>query len=76
MPVRFSASLTKPTTTNVYKYEHVNYEAGLKLKGEDKYATCMARIGPLFENIQLVGSYSNDACHSKGKHLDAFEIEE
>ncbi len=30
------------------------YEAGLKLKGDDKYSTYVKHIGTLFENIQLV----------------------
>ena len=30
------------------------YEAGLELKGEDKYSAYVKQIGSLFENIQLV----------------------
>ena len=37
-----------------YKFERVFYEAGLELKGEDKYAAYVKHIGNLLENIQLV----------------------
>jgi hypothetical protein len=37
-----------------YKFERVFYEAGLELKGEDKYSAYVKHIGTLFENIQLV----------------------
>jgi hypothetical protein len=41
-------------SAKVFNHEHVYYEAGLKLKGDDKYATYVKQIGLLFENIQLV----------------------
>jgi hypothetical protein len=37
-----------------YKYEQVFYEAGLELKGEDKYGAYVKQIGSLLENIHLV----------------------
>ena len=37
-----------------YKFERVYYEAGLELKGEDKYSAYVKNIGNLLENIQLV----------------------
>ena len=37
-----------------YNFERVFYEAGLELKGEDKYSAYVRHIGNLFENIQLV----------------------
>ncbi len=37
-----------------YKYERVFYEAGLELKGEDKYGAYVKQIGNLLKNIQLV----------------------
>jgi hypothetical protein len=37
-----------------YKFERVFFEAGLELKGEDKYSACVKHIGNLFEIIQLV----------------------
>ena len=37
-----------------YKFERVFYEAGLELKGEDKYNAYVKHIGNLLENIQLV----------------------
>ncbi len=37
-----------------YKYEQVFYEAGLELKGEDKYGAYVKQIGSRLENIQLV----------------------
>ena len=37
-----------------YKYEHVFYEAGLELKGKDKYIAYVKHIGNLLKNIQLV----------------------
>ncbi len=37
-----------------YKYERVFYEAGLELKGEDKYSAYVKQIGSLLKNIQLV----------------------
>jgi hypothetical protein len=39
-----------------YKFEQVFYEAGLKLKGEDKYSAYVKQIRNLLENIQLVDS--------------------
>jgi len=37
-----------------YTFERVFYEAGLELKGENKYITYVKHIGNLLENIQLV----------------------
>jgi hypothetical protein len=37
-----------------YKFEQVFYEAGLELKGEDKYSAYVKQIRNLLENIQLV----------------------
>jgi hypothetical protein len=37
-----------------YKSEQVFYEAGLELKGDDKYGAYVLHIGNLLENIQLV----------------------
>jgi hypothetical protein len=37
-----------------YKFERVFYEAGLELKGVDKYSVYFKHIGTLFKNIQLV----------------------
>ena len=37
-----------------YNFERVFYEAGLELKGEDKYSAYIKHIGSLLENIQLV----------------------
>jgi hypothetical protein len=37
-----------------YNFERVFYEAGLELKGDDKYSAYVKHIGTLFENIQLV----------------------
>ena len=51
------ATVTPAVTTppaNKYKYEQVFYEAGLELKGEDKYGAYVKQIGNLLENIQLV----------------------
>jgi hypothetical protein len=45
---------TFTTTVKDYKFERVFYEAGLELKGEDKYSAYVKHIGSLFENIQLV----------------------
>ncbi len=45
---------TFTTTAKDYKFERVFYEAGLELKGEDKYSAYVKHIGSLFENIQLV----------------------
>jgi hypothetical protein len=39
-----------------YKFERVFYEAGLELKGKDKYSAYVKHIGNLLENIQLVNS--------------------
>jgi hypothetical protein len=41
-------------STKDYKFERVFYEAGLELKGEDKYSAYVMHIGNLLENIQLV----------------------
>ena len=45
---------TFPTTAKDYKFKWVYYEAGLELKGKDKYSGDIKQIGCLFENIQLV----------------------
>jgi hypothetical protein len=45
---------TFTTSAKDYKFERVFYEAGLELKGEDKYSAYVKHIGSLFENIQLV----------------------
>ncbi len=37
-----------------YKFERVFYEAGLALKGKDKYSAYVKHISNLLENIQLV----------------------
>jgi hypothetical protein len=37
-----------------YKYKQVFYEAGLELKGEDKYGAYIKQIENLLKNIQLV----------------------
>ena len=42
------------SSTKDYKFERVFYEAGLELKGEDKYSAYVKHIGNLLENIQLV----------------------
>ncbi len=41
-----------------YKFEQVFYEAGPKLKGEDKYSAYVKHIGNLLENIQLVDPFA------------------
>ncbi len=53
------SSFAKPTlaakpSAKEYNFEWVFYEAGLELKGEDKYSAYVKQIGTLFENIQLV----------------------
>ncbi len=53
------SSFAKPTLTakpsaKEYNFERVFYEAGLKLKGDDKYSAYVKHIGTLFKNIQLV----------------------
>jgi hypothetical protein len=50
-------TVTPAVTTppeNKYKSERVFYEAGLELKGEDRYGMYIKQIGNLLENIQLV----------------------
>ena len=42
------------SSTKDYKFEWVFYEAGLELKGDDKYGAYVLHIGNLLENIQLV----------------------
>ena len=37
-----------------YKFERVFYEAGLELKGDNKYSAYVLHIENLLENIQLV----------------------
>ncbi len=54
-----TSSFTKPTLTakpsaKEFNFERVFYEAGLELKGDDKYSACVKHIGTLFKNIQLV----------------------
>jgi hypothetical protein len=52
-----SIAVTFPTPcppAPAYKYERVLYEAGLELKGEDKYGAYVKQIGNLLKNIQLV----------------------
>jgi hypothetical protein len=53
-----SSFATQPVATTSsakdYKFERVFYEAGLELKGEDKYSAYVKHIGNLLENIQLV----------------------
>jgi hypothetical protein len=41
-------------SAKVFDHEHVYYEAGLELKGDNKYAAYVKQIGLLFGNIQLV----------------------
>ncbi len=53
------SSFAKPTlaakpSAKENNFERVFYEAGLELKGEDKYSAYIKQIGTLFENIQLV----------------------
>ncbi len=43
-----------PASSKVFVHKQVYYEAGLELKGKDKYAAYVKQIGLLFENIQLV----------------------
>ena len=52
---------TTPSTKD-YNFERVFYEAGLELKGEDKYSAYVKNIGNLLENIQLVDPLANHAC--------------
>ncbi len=51
-----AAAPTAPpqASAKVFDHKRVYYEAGLKLKGDDKYAAYIKQIGLLFENIQLV----------------------
>ncbi len=54
-----TSSFAKPTLTakpsaKEYNFEQVFYEAGLELKGDNKYSAYVKHIGTLFENIQLV----------------------
>jgi len=51
-----NSTITVGTTpsTKEYNFERVFYEAGLELKGEDKYSAYVKNIGNLLENIQLV----------------------
>jgi hypothetical protein len=46
--------------TKVFDYERVYYEAGLELKGDNKYAAYVKQIGLLFKNIQLVDPTAGD----------------
>jgi hypothetical protein len=43
-----------PPSAKEYRYKRVFYEAGLELKGEDKYGTYVKQIGNHLENIQFV----------------------
>jgi hypothetical protein len=53
--VTAAATTAAPTaSTKVFDYKHVYYEAGLELKGDNKYATYAKQIGLLFKNIPLV----------------------
>ncbi len=47
-------SVTIASSAKDYKFERVFYEAGLELKGKDKYSAYIKHIGNLLENIQLV----------------------
>ncbi len=54
-----TSSFAKPTLTakpsaKEYNFERVFYEAGLELKGDNKYSAYIKHIGTLFKNIQLV----------------------
>ncbi len=42
------------TSAKEHNHKRVFYEAGLELKGEDKYGAYVKQIGNLLENIQLV----------------------
>ena len=46
--------VTTASPAKDYKFERVFYEAGLQLKGEDKYSANVNHIRNLLENIQLV----------------------
>jgi hypothetical protein len=48
------STLNASTSAKEYNHERVFYEAGPKLKGEDKYGAYVKQIGNLLENIQLV----------------------
>jgi hypothetical protein len=41
-----------------YKFEQVFYEAGLELKGKNKYSASVKHIGNLLKNIQLVDPHA------------------
>jgi hypothetical protein len=43
--------LTAKPSTKEYNFERVFFEAGLELKGDDKYSAYVKHIGTLFENI-------------------------
>jgi hypothetical protein len=47
-------SVAATSSAKNYKFERVFYEAGLELKGKDKYSAYVKHIGNLLENIQLV----------------------
>ncbi len=50
-----AAPTAAPTaSTKVFDYKCVYYEAGLELKGDNKYSAYVKQIGLLFKNIQLV----------------------
>jgi len=54
-PSRHATQVVAATSSaRDYKFEWVFYEAGLELKGEDKYSAYVKHIGNLLENIQLV----------------------
>jgi hypothetical protein len=47
-------TLTAKPSAKEYNFERVFYEAGLELKGDNKYSAYVKHIGTLFKNIQLV----------------------
>ncbi len=49
-----TSTLVGPTPMKEFKQEHIFNEAGLELKGEDKYGAYVEQIRTLLENIQLV----------------------
>jgi hypothetical protein len=50
-----TSTVASSTPAKEYLHDSVFYEAGLELKGEDKYGAHMKQNGNLLENIQLVG---------------------
>jgi hypothetical protein len=49
-----AATAAPQASAKVFDHERVYYEAGLELKGDNKYAAYVKQIGLQFENIQLV----------------------